>query len=439
MSFSDHFFSFSILTQPDTANTTMSKKVFKGNNGLASKNCEKLYLDSVTTDVNFVFRKDAVNVSAHKAILAAGSPVFHTMFYGSLPEKGDILIEDATAEAFKEFLQFFYLSKVQLSSQNIFQVANLCKKYEVNNGLKWCEAPMKQSLTIYNWCSTYAVASLLEMSNVIEYCEKEIKKNTAEVLKSDDFLECDQKVVDKILQLVSSKCSASVVVDACMAWTKAKCERKNLELTSANLKAQLKPFFHQIPFADLDSEQFSHHTKAYKQFFTEDELQAMLLNVMSSKEAKKHGTAPPLIELICDRELTTIFDCGLLGFAKKPQKCTFSSNTRILLTGLFITESVGVMDIPSSIQISTKGKVLASAIIMINPNKVTRITLSKSIIIDPNVEYDITFEITNLLGAYFKNCMLAYEVDMHDGIKIKFHSSGPSVIKRLVFQETVGY
>lgn len=42
--------------------------------------------------------------SANEANLAVLSPVFKAMFYGQLPEKGDVPIADADANGFKEFL-----------------------------------------------------------------------------------------------------------------------------------------------------------------------------------------------------------------------------------------------------------------------------------------------------------------------------------------------
>ncbi|XP_055308831.1 BTB/POZ domain-containing protein 6-A-like [Sitodiplosis mosellana] len=261
----------------------MSGNVFEQDNKMACSLGQKLYLNSKTADTKFVFKDSTESVVAHKNVLSVVSQVFDTMFYGSLPENGDILIVDASPEAFKQFLQFFHLAKVRLTSEYIFQVANLCKKYQVNDGLKLCEFPMQQSLAINNMCSGYATAKLLEMENVIKFCEKEIKQKATEVLKSFDFLECDYKLLDKILQLVSSKCSAPAIVDACMAWAKAKCVRNGRSTTDSNLKLQLNGLFHRIPFDDLSPEQFYQHRKTYKRFLDEDDLESIVMKTLSKK------------------------------------------------------------------------------------------------------------------------------------------------------------
>lgn len=48
-------------------------------------------------------------IAVHKLILAAGSPVFHQMFYGQLKETKPVEIVDVSVDGFTEFLQFFLL------------------------------------------------------------------------------------------------------------------------------------------------------------------------------------------------------------------------------------------------------------------------------------------------------------------------------------------
>lgn len=133
-------------------------------------NCGRLYLDSKTADVHFIFGADSSpceRIPAHKNILSVGSPAFEAMFYGSLIEKGDVQIVDATAAEFKEFLQFFHRSKVQLTNKNIVNVTYLCKKYEMTDALQICETFFQQNLFINDVCEVYSLASFLEL----ESCE----------------------------------------------------------------------------------------------------------------------------------------------------------------------------------------------------------------------------------------------------------------------------
>lgn len=119
----------------------MAEKSFVFDNKRERKIYEP-YLNPKGADINFIFdagTEHPEKVKAHKVFLSLDCPVFDTMFFGSIPEKGDVPIVDVSAEAFIEFLQFFYLDEVKLSSANIVEVTNLCKKYEMNDFLTPCE------------------------------------------------------------------------------------------------------------------------------------------------------------------------------------------------------------------------------------------------------------------------------------------------------------
>ncbi|XP_055307396.1 BTB/POZ domain-containing protein 6-like [Sitodiplosis mosellana] len=416
----------------------MSGIVFEVNNGLASENCQKLYLDPMTADVHFVFSMSAKNISSHKIILSVGSPVFHAMFYGSLPEKGDVVIKDASPGAFKEFLQFFYLSKVQLSSEHIFQVANLCKKYAVNEGLKLCEAPIMQSLTINNMCTGYAAALLLNMKIVIEFCERKIKQEATKILKSADFLDCDHMLLDKILQLVSSKCSALDIVGTLMAWAKAECIREKMPGIPANLREQLNHSYHRIPFHELSHEQFARHIVMYPGFFTNTDLETIVLKILSKKAHMSALTYPePLVRrLDCDRQV----DNSSVDFyihLSMPNSSFFIANKDLFLTELYLAKSslpndlVGQVTIfPRSQPISTEHEFVLSS------GKETHLILPTPVKIDANTEYGIRLNAP--MGSIgFKRRPLNQCVKLRDDINIRFIND-QGMVTRLVFQQPIG-
>src|SRR3978361_326675 len=90
-------------------------------NSAASEVIAKMYLNEDLADVHFEFNvdDDVQKVPANKSVLAALSPVFYTMFFGSMKEGSVVKIADADADSFKEFLQFFYLGEVTLSMENL--------------------------------------------------------------------------------------------------------------------------------------------------------------------------------------------------------------------------------------------------------------------------------------------------------------------------------
>lgn len=247
---------------------------FEFNNESVRRATEKLYLDVTTADVYFTFGANpSEKVAAHKAILSVGSAVFQTMFYGSLIEKGDIPIVDASISAFKEFLQLFYQQNVRLTLDNIAEVANLCKKYDVNDGLEAAEVFLNKALTPNNVCWGYGIAQYLELTGLIEYCESIIAGYGSEVLNSAALLECDRKVLASILPLASPKCFAWDFVMAIMNWAKAECTRKELGMDSKELRRQLGGLYDEIPFSDLTIQQFAQHIALFRGFFTAQEIE----------------------------------------------------------------------------------------------------------------------------------------------------------------------
>ncbi|XP_031633825.1 BTB/POZ domain-containing protein 6-like [Contarinia nasturtii] len=263
----------------------MSVHVF--DNKLVLNSCKQLYLDTKTADVNFVFKiysKRTKSVPAHKNILSVGSPVFNAMFYGPMKEKSDVKIVDSSPEAFKEFLQFFYLGKLRLTPNNIIAVTKLCHKYEVPDTLKLCELALQVVLTINDMSTYYELAILLDLESTITFCEQQIMLNPEVILKSDDFLKYDRKMLDKILELVTSKCNASTIVNAYMSWAKTKCVQNGVVATTTNLKNELGLLVGKIPIDQLSSEEFAQFTVSYKDLFDKTDLEAIIVKMMKQKE-----------------------------------------------------------------------------------------------------------------------------------------------------------
>lgn len=251
-------------------------------NDFVRNNCGKLYLNSATADVFFelnVDTEDYEQIPAHKILLSIGSPVFETMFYGSLKEKSEIPIVDASAAAFKVFLSFFYLSEITLDPDYLAEVTNLCKKYELSDCLKSCEMALIDTLTNDDMCWGYRFGLLMEQEELVKFCEQKIQENPAEILKTDSFLECNQNVIKYILRLVHSECEANLIVDASMVWAKAECKRKDLNEDSKNLKDQLGEAFKRIPFDELTFLELAHHTSIYRGFFSIDELETIIQEI----------------------------------------------------------------------------------------------------------------------------------------------------------------
>lgn len=187
---------------------------------------EAHYLNESSADVHFICQSDdrqsEVHVPAHKIVLASKSETFQTMFYGSLPEKGDVKLQSLTASAFKEFLQMFYFNEVVVTMENVDQVVDLSKQYQTEHGLSICGNFLKENLSTDNFIKFYEMALLYELAELKSFCEisapvllgrKEIVKSTRNELKH--ILQIKQLYVDMDL------------LDVCVQWAQnARAERK---------------------------------------------------------------------------------------------------------------------------------------------------------------------------------------------------------------------
>lgn len=186
----------------------------------ATKMIAKSFEQNCLTDVRFVFESEEriQEVAAHKLVLALASPVFKAMFFGDFVEKDKQTVDmkNGTADAFKEFLQFFYLTEVTLTMENIEEISKLADQYDMKECVNTCATFLIDQLTTENMCWGYQLAIALENDRLKQFCEKEIGFYTAEVLKTDAFLRCSREVLGNILRMEKLLCDEVDVLDACL-------------------------------------------------------------------------------------------------------------------------------------------------------------------------------------------------------------------------------
>lgn len=257
-------------------NSTVNRKMIRYKNSRVQKT-DSLYMDARKADVYFVFNADSrpEKIPAHKLILSHENLVFDAMFYGPMKiESSDIPILDVSAEAFKEFLQFFYMDNVRLTVKNIDHVSNLCRKYKMNDGLMVCEK-FQCSRNMNDSMCDYIGALFLHPKHMINVHEQKIGQNPNELMKSPLFLNCSLNVLAKFLKLVLRVWSPVETVIGCMEWGKAECARKRIQASPRNLRNQFGTVFNLIPFDELTLEQFSQYIVTYKSFFSTEEVETL--------------------------------------------------------------------------------------------------------------------------------------------------------------------
>ncbi|XP_055308277.1 BTB/POZ domain-containing protein 3-like [Sitodiplosis mosellana] len=412
---------------------------------VATEAIKKLYGDERTADVHFIC-KSKERIPAHKYLLAAASDVLDAIFYGSIKEKGDVEIDDASAVGFKEFLRFFYFNKIKLTMANISDVMNLGQKYNVTECFDLCVRFLAENLTIVNALEVHSLAVLFEQDDLKTKCEYSIEFHTEDILKSTIFLECDQRHLNHILKLDSLSCSEAVVFEAAMSWVKAASNQQNL--TKEIVQTHLGELFYEIRFRSMSHDQFVDLLPSYGKLFTGDEFNEILQMIRNAEYQPKIFNALLRTPTTLPWDEKAIIKCvRVIQVGDDPyclQKIEITSFTtnKPLLLGYFKCAPIliyknGQYNVQNTlpgdvtiVRVSNRNEcqseisectVLHTMKVELRGNFNNSITLSKPIIIRPEFKYEIRMNIDISEGCV-THLNLKSEVNLQNGIIVTFHN-----------------
>lgn len=300
---------------------------------------KKLYLNDEFADFHFIFKLKndrCERVPVHKMLLANASDVFQVMFDNSWNETNEVVIVDASADAFKEFLQFFYLGKVELTMRNITEVMNLGKKYDVVECFSASGEFLIQHLA-EDICWGLELAVHFENKELEKFCEQIIELNTKSIFASQYFLKCDQQTVKRILQMDSLNCTEVEVFEALIKWMKAKCQPN--ELTQEIIQSKFPDLLHAIRFGSMTLNMFLTLDASYGSLLTLNEYREIVRMIASHEYESKlfNGIRRNHIDSLqwneaavikCNREIDSSYK---RYYIKNCETTTFTINKLILL------------------------------------------------------------------------------------------------------------
>lgn len=454
------------MAQTDTDQKT-SKIVVMYHCKLREKARANLYLNNHLSDVNFVFRekakitkssgeseasneetvctpqKDAAaepmkiieKVPAHKFLLALACDAFNAMFYGPMKEEGDIEIVDASPEALKEFLQCFYMDKVQFTKENIEGVMYLADKYGVNDCMDTCVTFLMDTMTPDDLCWIYGLAIFYEHRDLQAFCKQQIALNAVQMFGSNDFLNCERKLLKKILSLQLMPCDETIILDSCLAWAKRSCERLGLDAQNVkNLRAQLGDCFSLIRFGTISIEELSKRTVVCGDLFNDNEW-AELFHLITVKQyvskrfiRTKRFWWNPANVWNCQRSATN----SSAYYIASSEVIYVTSNKTTLLGGIYNATlshrnggafskdaTITVTEIPGKSFDSEAGTTLYRGTIKFINGQVPYVKLPVAIMIDKRNTYEIRFDMPNFNDCY-SSCVYNNKVDSGKGLSIEF-------------------
>ncbi|KAL3096538.1 hypothetical protein niasHS_004319 [Heterodera schachtii] len=204
-------------------------------------------------------------LSAHKLVLRSASEVFEAMFrFDAKNEKAEfasanchVEVTDVEPTAFKVMLSFIYTGDLSaLNGDNVMEVLYAANKYNIP-GLVDASLQVPVS-SLPNVFFAYAQAKLYELENFACHCLFYIDQNADALIKSEEFLQIDQKLLCEILGRDELQISGEIFVwDAALRWSDAKCRENGIECSAENRRQLLGPALFKIRFPLFSNEEFS--------------------------------------------------------------------------------------------------------------------------------------------------------------------------------------
>lgn len=139
------------------------------------------------TDVTLVV--DGKNLKAHKAILAARSPVFAAMFSTDMIEKRQdlVTITDVDYEVAEQILRYIYTDQARIEPTMAHRLLAAADKYALLKLKAECEIAICENLTAATAVETVTLADRHSASQLKAHALRFIQGNSGKVLDDGDF------------------------------------------------------------------------------------------------------------------------------------------------------------------------------------------------------------------------------------------------------------
>nr|XP_026695281.1 kelch-like protein 12 isoform X2 [Ciona intestinalis] len=159
---------------------------------------------------------------AHRAILAASSKYFHTMFSSQMKEKfeKEIRIKEVTKVAMKQVIAFIYTNKVLLSEENIDEVLHAASLMQVQDLLALVIQYLSDEISPMNCLHYRQLGILYSLNDLISECDRCIWENFDEVSAQEKFLDIDEVEIEKLISSDELVESEEVVYECLVGWVK---------------------------------------------------------------------------------------------------------------------------------------------------------------------------------------------------------------------------
>ncbi|XP_052097602.1 BTB/POZ domain-containing protein 6-like [Mytilus californianus] len=213
--------------------------------------------NEIMCDVTLRVGDNRTPIKAHKYMLSSRSAVFHTMFEGSLPEKGEITIPDVDEDTFRHILKYFYSDVITITNNNVKEMLYAADKYMLAAVKRECETVLKQTAKSEHATKALQTAYQYHLSELQTESLDYIEMNTKSCLLSEHAVSLSKDCLELILKSDYLNCTETDICQFIFKWGKHQCDLAKLEPSGGNMREALGNILYLIRFPNVGMEFFS--------------------------------------------------------------------------------------------------------------------------------------------------------------------------------------
>ncbi|XP_054285031.1 BTB/POZ domain-containing protein 6-B-like isoform X2 [Macrosteles quadrilineatus] len=197
---------------------------------------KELHLQSHWSDCAFRAGDEQTEIlRAHKLVLAASSPVFEALFYGTLAEKSEIInVPDLEPQTFRLLLKYIYCDSTELDCiDTAGQLLYAAKKYMIPHLARVCLDYLLDHLFINNLWDILAIAEELHEEELLSSCLKVMCQ-----YPGDMWVNPDENIglvtLSRLLDQPSINLLEAELYQLIADWASAQCSIREISPSAAN-------------------------------------------------------------------------------------------------------------------------------------------------------------------------------------------------------------
>ncbi|VDI31961.1 speckle-type POZ protein [Mytilus galloprovincialis] len=213
--------------------------------------------NEILCDVTFLVGEDCKPIKAHRYMLCSRSPVFHTMFQGSMPETNTINVPDIDRNTFDLVLKYIYSDEIEITKENVRDILYAAEKYILSRVKQKCSDLLKTTARSSDAVVALSTATQFHLEVLQRESLQFIESNTSACLASVHANNLSKECVEIIIQ---SDYLSSTETDICkffLAWTDKCIEAAHLERNPENIRSVVGNLLYLIRFPLVEKKYFS--------------------------------------------------------------------------------------------------------------------------------------------------------------------------------------